>query len=244
MRLTERGKQELLDGGRQLGLNLEPHIPQFAQLFDLLTTANQTTNLTAIRDELGIVQKHFIDSLTCLHSDRLNPNPKAKIIDVGTGAGFPGLPLAIVRPQLQIDLLDATRKKIEFIAQAIQQLGLPNAKATWGRAETLGHQPEYRESYDGAVTRAVSSVGVVAELCLPLVKAGGFVLIQRGIEVDQELQQAAKWVKELGGTLTPLLQLRLPNSGEQRTLVMIEKISPTPQKYPRKVGVPAKNPLF
>lgn len=244
MRLTEQGRRDLLAGAHQLGLNLAPFIAQFESLLGMLTTANQTTNLTAIREESEIIRKHFLDSLSCLLSNRFDRDSNQRVIDVGTGAGFPGLPLAIVQPTIQLDLLDATRKKVEFVTQAIAQLGLLNARAIWGRAEDLAHQPGVRESYDGAVTRAVSSLSVVAELCLPLVRVGGFVLIQKGMGIAEELAQAEKTALELGGFIPPPIPIKLPLTQQERTLIVIEKNRSTPPKYPRKAGIPAKNPLF
>ena len=142
--MTEAGKQLLLDAARELGLNLVAHLPHFAQFFDLLTEANKTTNLTAIRDEEGIVLKHFVDSLTCLSFAGFQNG--LKIIDIGTGAGFPGLPIALVCPKIQVDLLDATKKKVDFVQSVIDALQLENATALWGRSEELSQQIVKRET--------------------------------------------------------------------------------------------------
>ncbi|MGK0617935.1 16S rRNA (guanine(527)-N(7))-methyltransferase RsmG [Meiothermus cerbereus] len=241
MQMTSAGKQLLLRAGAELGLNLEPHIPQFSTFFDLLTEANQTTNLTAIRDEEGIILKHFVDSLTCLTYPGLVEG--ISVIDVGTGAGFPGLPLAIVQPSTQFDLLDATQKKTAFVARVIQTLGLKNARALWGRSEELAHQNVKRETYGAALTRAVASMATVAELTLPLVQVGGFVLVQKGAEVEHEVAEARGALSKLGGQLEQIFHLQLPIIGDARTLVVLRKIAPTPHQYPRKPGVPAKNPL-
>jgi len=241
MHLTPAGVQLLLRAGVELGLNLEPHIPAFSTFFKLLTEANQTTNLTAIRDEAGIVLKHFVDSLTCLvHPDLLEG---ISVIDVGTGAGFPGLPLAIVQPGIRFDLLDATQKKANFVARVIRTLGLENAQALWGRAEELAQQHVKRETYGAALSRAVASLATVAELTLPLVKVGGFVLVQKGVGVERELKGALGALDKLGGRLEGVSCLKLPITGDARTLVVLRKVAPTPRQYPRKPGVPAKNPL-
>jgi 16S rRNA (guanine527-N7)-methyltransferase len=242
MKMTQAGEQLLLEAARELGLNLEPHLPHFAQFFDLLTEANQTTNLTAIRDEEGIVLKHFVDSLTCLGFSGFKS--EQKIIDVGTGAGFPGLPLTLVSPKLRVDLLDATKKKVGFVQSVIDALGIENANALWGRSEELSHEIVKRETYDAAVTRAVASLQVVSELTLPLVRIGGFVLVQKAAGVESEIQQAKNAIKKLGGKLTDVLKIDLPKIKDTRNLVIIEKTAPTPKQYPRKAGVPAKNPLF
>ncbi|GIW25801.1 16S rRNA (guanine(527)-N(7))-methyltransferase RsmG [Meiothermus sp.] len=241
MQMTSEGRRLLLQGAQELGLDLEPHIPRFARFFELLTHANQTLNLTAIRDEEGIVLKHFVDSLTCL----IYPGfvDGLSVIDVGTGAGFPGLPLAIVRPKIHFDLLDATQKKVGFVARVIQDLELSNAQALWGRAETLAQQNVKRETYDAALTRAVASLATVAELTLPLVRVGGFVLAQKGAGVEAEVEQAQGALRRLGGVIEHILHLKLPHIGDERALIILRKTAPTPPQYPRKPGVPAKNPL-
>lgn len=241
MQMTPTGKHLLLKAATELGLDLEPYLPQFSQLFELLTEANQTTNLTAIRDEQGIILKHFVDSLTCLKYPGLLGASTA--IDVGTGAGFPGLPLAIVRPGTHFDLLDATKKKIEFVARAIQSLGLQNAQALWGRSEELAQNHVKRETYEAALCRAVSSLATVVELTLPLVRVGGFVLVQKGAAVDPEVAEAQGALNKLGGEIEQVLHLKLPVSREARNLIIVRKAAPTPPAYPRKPGVPAKNPL-
>lgn len=241
MLMTPAGKRLLLEAAAELGLHLEPHLPQFSRLFELLTEANQTLNLTAIRDEPGIILKHFVDSLTCLTYPNLLE--AGSVIDVGTGAGFPGLPLAIVRTSSQFDLLDATQKKIAFVHRAIQALDLKNARALWGRSEELARQKVKRETYQAALSRAVASLATVAELTLPLVRVGGFVLVQKGIHVEQEIAEAKGALSRLGGELDQILRLKLPISKDPRSLIVLRKIAATPPAYPRKPGVPAKNPL-
>ncbi|WP_297861175.1 16S rRNA (guanine(527)-N(7))-methyltransferase RsmG [Meiothermus sp.] len=241
MQMTLEGRRLFLQGGQELGLDLEPYLPRFARFYELLNLVNQSTNLTAIRDEQGIVLKHFLDSLTCLSYSGFIDG--LSVIDVGTGAGFPGLPLAIVRPNIHFDLLDATQKKVGFVAQVIQDLGLSNAQALWGRAETLARQNVKRETYDAALTRAVASLATVAELTLPLVRMGGFVIAQKGAGAEAEAEQAQGALRRLGGVVEHILRLTLPRTGDERALVIIQKISPSPLEYPRKPGVPAKNPL-
>lgn len=241
MRMTEAGKQLLLQAAREIGLNLQPYLPQFACFFELLTTANETINLTAIRDEEGIVLKHFVDSLTCLTYAGFQDG--TSVIDVGTGAGFPGLPLALVCPKIRFDLLDATKKKVDFVDSTIQTLRLENASAIWGRSEELSHQIVKRETYSAAVARAVAALQVVAELTLPLVRVGGFVLVQKAAGVETEIEPAQSAIKKLGGSLMEVIRLELPVIKDSRNLVIIEKIAPTPREYPRKAGVPSKNPL-
>lgn len=241
MQMSAAGKQMLLQAGAELGLELEPHLARFVLLFDLLTTVNQNLNLTAIRDERGIIYKHFVDSLSCLRYSGFTDG--LSVIDVGTGAGFPGLPLAIVRSDIRFDLLDATQKKIGFVTKAIQDLALSNAQALWGRAEDLGQQIVKRETYGAALTRAVAALATTAELTLPLVRVGGFVLVQKGAEVAREVAEAQGAIRKLGGALEEVIHLKLPGTGDARHLIILRKMEPTPPQYPRKPGVPAKNPL-
>jgi len=242
MRMSETGKQLLLEAAGEIHLDLQPQLHQFAHLFELLTLANQTINLTAIRDEEGIVLKHFVDSLTCLAHPGFRDG--ISVIDVGTGAGFPGLPLAMVRPKIWFDLLDATKKKVDFVDSAIQALKLENASAIWGRSEELSHQIVKRETYGAAVTRAVAALPVVVELTLPLVEVGGFVLVQQAAGVEAEIEAARGAIKKLGGRLVEIIRLELPIIKDRRNLVIIEKITSSPSKYPRRAGIPSKNPLF
>jgi 16S rRNA (guanine527-N7)-methyltransferase len=241
MELSPQGKQYFLDAAQSLGIVVDNH-QAFEKLYMGLLEANQHTNLTAIRDEQGILVKHFMDSLTCLLTRRFDS--RQSIIDVGTGAGFPGLPLAIVRPNLEVHLLDATRKKVDYLGKAIQNLGLTNTKPLWGRSEELAHQSQYRQRFDGATARAVSSLSSVLELTLPLVKVGGWVVLQKGPEVEAELEVGKRVSKMLGGQIAEVKRLELPGQSGQRYLVVVDKKSPTPKQYPRKPGVPAKNPLL
>lgn len=239
--MMAEGRRLLLICGRELDLDLEPFLPQFETLYELLTRANAQMNLTALREERDIVLKHFADSLTCLQSGQLEGD--LRIMDVGTGAGFPGLPLAVVSPQLDVTLLDATRRKIEFVEQAIGELHLSNAHPLVGRAETVGRDPGRRETFDRVVTRAVSSLSVLAEVCLPLLRVGGFLIAQKGADVEAELAAGERAVREVGGELVAVQRLSLPITGDARHLVVVRKTRPTPDKYPRREGVPNMHPL-
>ncbi|PZA05889.1 16S rRNA (guanine(527)-N(7))-methyltransferase RsmG [Meiothermus sp. PNK-Is4] len=216
-------------------------LEQLGQLYDLLLAANAKTNLTAITDERGFVLKHVVDSLTCGLTRKLEG--RQRVIDVGSGAGFPGLPLKIAWPALEMTLLEATRKKVEYLNGAIRALGLRGVSALWGRAEEQAHRAELREVFDRAVVRAVGSAATVAELCLPFVRVGGYLLVQKGPEAEVELAVAQRAIHTLGGRLVELLELRLPEVGDRRKLLLIEKIAETPQPYPRRAGLPAKHPL-
>ncbi|MFN3178824.1 MAG: 16S rRNA (guanine(527)-N(7))-methyltransferase RsmG, partial [Thermus sp.] len=177
MGLSPKGIQLLLEGGRGLGLDLEAHLPAFSRLYDLLMEANRRTNLTALRTEEEVVVKHFLDSLTLLTLP-LFQGPW-RVLDLGTGAGFPGIPLKIVRPELEVTLLDATKKKVTFVSQAVEALGLKGAYPLWGRAEELAHLPEHREAYGRVVARAVAPLCVLVELGLPFVALGGYMVAQK-----------------------------------------------------------------
>jgi len=241
MPISEKGVRELLRASKDLGLDLSDAIPAFGWYYDLLLKGNESVNLTALSREDDIVHKHFVDSLSCFLSGKLEGS--LDVIDVGTGAGFPGIPLAIARPELSLTLLDATRKKVEFVGRVCQGLGLSNAHAVWGRAEALGQQPAHRERYDRVVTRAVSSLSSLYELCLPLLKVGGYLIAQKGSDADAEAARAASAGEKLGGEIVEVMPFRLPITGDPRSLVIVEKVTPTPGNYPRRPGVPQKNPL-
>jgi 16S rRNA (guanine527-N7)-methyltransferase len=241
MPISQKGIEELLTASGELGLKISDKLSSFCWYYDFLLKENESVNLTALSREDDIVHKHFVDSLTCFLSGKLEGS--LDVIDVGTGAGFPGIPLAIVRPELSLTLLDATRKKIEFVGRVCRGLGLSNAHAVWGRAEALGQQPAHRERYDRVVTRAVSSLSSLYELCLPLLKVGGYLITQKGPDADTEAAQAVYAGEKLGGRMVEVMPLRLPVSGDLRSLIIVEKVAPTPGNYPRRPGVPQKNPL-
>lgn len=241
MGLSPQGEELLLRGGAALGLDLEAHLPAFSRLYDLLMEANRRQNLTALRTEEEVVVKHFLDSLTLLTLP-LFEGP-LRVLDLGTGAGFPGLPLKIVRPELEVVLLDATRKKVAFVAEAVAALGLKGAYPLWGRAEELAHRPEHREVYGRVVARAVASLCVLVELGLPFVALGGFMVAQKGPRAEEELARLTQVLPLLGGRYQVSHALDLPLAGEARTLVVLAKEAPTPARFPRRPGVPGKHPL-
>lgn len=239
--MSPRGREVLLQGGVVLGLDLEPHLPAFSRLYQLLMEANRRHNLTALRTEEEVVVKHFLDSLTLLTLP-LFEGP-VRVLDLGTGAGFPGLPLKIVRPELEVTLLDATQKKVAFVAEAVEALGLKGAYPLWGRAEELAHRPEHREAYARVVARAVASLCVLAEIGLPFAALGGAMVAQKGPRVEEELSRLPQALPLLGGRHQATHTLKLPFAGEVRTLVVLAKESPTPARFPRRPGVPQKHPL-
>jgi len=202
---------------------------------------NRKFNLTAIRDQESIRTKHFLDSLSCVQA--WQAQPPNRLVDVGTGAGFPGIPLKIIYPGMKITLVESVGKKAMFCQHIVRVLGLENVEVIQARAEDLGQKAEHREKYDCAVARAVAQMNVLVEYLLPLVKIGGMVLAQKGESAPAEAQEAEKAMKLLGGKLKQLLPVNLPGVADDRYLVLIDKIAATPPKYPRKAGLLAKQPL-
>jgi 16S rRNA (guanine527-N7)-methyltransferase len=202
---------------------------------------NQKFNLTAIRDQESIRTKHFLDSLSCVQA--WQAHPPSRLVDVGTGAGFPGIPLKIIYPGMKITLVESVGKKAMFCQHIVRVLGLENVEVIQARAEDLGQKAEHREKYDWAVARAVAQMNVLVEYLLPLVKIGGTVLAQKGESAPAEVQEAEKGMKLLGGKLKQLLPVNLPGVADDRYLVLIDKVAATPPKYPRRAGFLAKTPL-
>lgn len=200
---------------------------------------NKNINLTAITEENEIVLKHFIDSMTI--SDYIKDN--SKIIDIGTGAGFPGIPLKIKNNSLNVTLVDSLNKRINFLNNIINKLNLDNICAIHSRAEELGHNKEQREQYDYAVSRAVANLSTLLEYLLPFVKVGGFCICMKGPNIEQEINNSEKALKELGGKIEKIENFTLPGTDITRNIILIKKINTTKNKYPRKAGTPAKEPL-
>ncbi|GAA0507997.1 16S rRNA (guanine(527)-N(7))-methyltransferase RsmG [Deinococcus depolymerans] len=241
--MTPEGEALLRQGAAELGLNVDAQVPAFAALLDLLVDANSRVNLTALKTEPDIILKHFVDSLSCLRGGHLD-GADLRVLDIGTGAGFPTLPLAIMNLQTDFTPLDSIRKKIDFVRAAAAALNLTNVTPQVGRAETLGRDPDHRERYDRVVCRAVAALPILAELGLPLLKAGGRLVAQKGPISEDELRAGRRAAGEVGGRLTVVDAFTLPVLGDARTLVVIEKTGPTPAKYPRREGVPNQQPLF
>jgi 16S rRNA (guanine527-N7)-methyltransferase len=202
---------------------------------------NRKFNLTAIRDQESIRTKHFLDSLSCVQA--WQAQPPNRLVDVGTGAGFPGIPLKIIYPGMKITLVESVGKKAMFCQHIVRVLGLENVEVIQARAEDLGQKAEHREKYDWAVARAVAQMNVLVEYLLPFVKIGGMVLAQKGESAPAEVQEAEKAMKLLGGKLKQLLPVNLPGVADDRYIVLIDKVAATPPKYPRKAGISAKTPL-
>ena len=202
---------------------------------------NEKFNLTAIRDAEGIRTKHFLDSFSCVLAWK--ENPPRRLIDIGTGAGFPGIPLKILYPSMRLTLVESVGKKANFCRHMIETLKLEATEVVTARAEDVGQMPAHREAYDWAVARAVANLPVLVEYLLPLVQVGGAILAQKGQSGPAETHKAEKALKILGGRTRRLLPVTLPGVADERFLVVVDKVAATPPQYPRKPGIPAKKPL-
>ena len=214
-------------------------IHKFYKYMQLLLEWNEKINLTAITDENEIILKHFVDSLTVLKY--INENDK--IIDVGTGAGFPGIPIAIMMPNVIITLLDSLNKRINFLNKAIKELDLKNVETIHFRSEDCGKDMLYREKYDISIARAVANLSTLSEYLLPFVKIGGKMICMKGSEIEEELKNAEYAIKELGGEFVLKDEFKLPDSDIKRNIIIVKKVKYTPKIYPRKAGLPSKEPL-
>lgn len=218
---------------------------QFLTYYEYLVEKNKVMNLTAITEYEEVITKHFLDSLAVVKTSCFKPEKLAgkRLIDIGTGAGFPGIPLKIAFPKLEILLLDSLNKRINFLNEVTEMLGLTKINTVHGRAEDYAKQKVYRESFDFCVSRAVANLSTLSEYCIPFVKQGGCFISYKSGSVDQELIQAEKAVKILGGQREEVVRFSLADTDMDRSFVVIHKAKPTPKKYPRKAGLPSKEPL-
>ena len=214
-------------------------IESFYKYMNLLIEWNEKINLTAITEPKEIIIKHFIDSLTVLKDIK----GKNTLVDVGTGAGFPGIPLKIMDEEIKITLLDSLNKRINFLNEVINQLDLKNIETIHSRVEDAGKNKKYRERFDIATARAVANLATLSEYMLPLVKVGGKSICMKGSEVSEELQNSKKAISILGGEIENIDNFQLPKSDMMRNIVIIKKVKNTPNKYPRKPGTPSKEPI-
>lgn len=243
---AERLDTDLLDNEtRRIGLVLEPRqLALFRRYYQELCAWNARLNLTTIVDWEAVQVQHFLDSLTCLlvlpETARTDPYT---IVDIGSGAGFPGIPLKIALPHIALALVESVQKKAAFLTHLVEVLRLQDVRVYPRRAEEAAHFPECREQFDLAVSRAVAPLPVVAEYCLPFVRMGGLMIAMKGRDVEDEIRAGARAVALLGGQLREVRPVRLPGLDAPRHLVVVEKASPTPPQYPRRPGLPSKRPL-
>ncbi len=230
----------------KIGIHLEDkQVQQFLVYYELLTEWNKVMNLTAITDFKEVVQKHFVDSLSLIKAvdGSFLQKKGISMIDIGTGAGFPGIPLKIVFPNLKVTLLDSLNKRIKFLNEVTGKLELRNITAIHGRAEDFAKQKEYREQFDLSVSRAVANLATLSEYSLPYVKKGGFFFSYKAENIEEEIELSENAIKILGGRIDEVIKFNLPDSDVKRAIVKIEKNNFTNKKYPRKAGIPSKEPL-
>ena len=216
---------------------------QFATYFHELVETNKVMNLTSITEEDQVYLKHFYDSIVLGFVDEKLLNEELTLCDVGSGAGFPSLPLKIINPKLKITIVDSLNKRIKFLDGLVQKLNLQDVNLVHGRAEEMGKNPQFRESFDVVTARAVAAMNVLTEFCLPLVKIGGQFVAMKSEKAPEELETAQFAIKTLGGEIKNQESVELPNDAGIRNFIFVGKISKTPKKYPRKPGTPAKKPL-
>ena len=234
---------EILESGAaSFGVTLdENQLDAFDRYTALLLEWNQKFNLTRITEPDEIAVKHYLDSLAPLKFVEMPPG--SKLIDVGTGAGFPGIPLKIAVPDLKLTLADSVKKRLTFLEEVVAQLGLRDVKILHGRAEDLGQVRAFRWEYDFSVSRAVARLNVLCELCMPFCRTGGKFIAYKGSDVDEEVEEARKAISILGGKLDAVHKFTLPGSDLRRSLVIVGKTEQTPRAYPRKAGTPERQPL-
>ena len=236
----ERFEKSLKEKVEKLGIELNDYqVKQFYNYMKLLIEWNKKINLTAIIDPEDIILKHFIDSLTIAKYI----NEKDKIADIGTGAGFPGIPIKILKPENEMLLVDSLNKRIKFLEMVIQEDKLKNIKILHGRAEEIGHNKAYRGNFDVVTSRAVAKLNILLEYMLPLLKLGGKCICLKGPNIEEELEEARNAIKILGGQIDKIEQMELPYSDNRRNIIIIKAMKQSPNKYPRKPGTPTTSPL-
>ena len=233
-------KEKLKEISKEINIDLnDEQLDKFKKYMDLLLEWNEKINLTAITEEDEVILKHFVDSMTVLKYI----DEGTYIVDVGTGAGFPGIPVSIAKTNVNVTLVDSLNKRINFLQEVISEIDLTNIKAIHSRAEDFGQNKEHREKYDISVSRAVANLSVLVEYLLPLVKVGGKCICMKGSEVEEEITNAKFAIKELGGKIEAVNEFCLPGTDMKRNIIVIRKEKETPKKYPRKSGTPSNKPL-
>lgn len=236
--------EEFFEALAQKGIELsDVQKEQFATYFHELVETNKVMNLTSITDEDQVYLKHFYDSIVLGFVDEKILNEELTLCDVGSGAGFPSLPLKIINPKLKITIVDSLNKRIKFLEGLVNELNLTDVSLVHGRAEEVGKNPQFREKFDVVTARAVAAMNVLTEFCLSLVKVGGQFVAMKSEKAPEEVKNAQYAIETLGGTIKQQESVELPNDAGIRNFIFVEKISKTPKKYPRKPGTPAKKPL-
>jgi 16S rRNA (guanine527-N7)-methyltransferase len=235
-------KEVLINGMKELGVDAtQETVERLIAFMKIMLEWNEKVNLTAITEEREVFIKHFLDSVTCLSTGYIKEG--MSVIDVGTGAGFPGVPLKILMDNLKMTLLDSLNKRVIYLNEAAKMLNLRDTKVMHARAEEAGSSKEHREVYDIVLSRAVASMSVLCEYCLPFAKVGGFFLCQKGPDIKDEMKEADAAIRIMGGKVREVKEYLLPFSDIKHNIIIIEKIAATPTKYPRKPGKPAANPI-
>ena len=234
---------ELKAVAKEYGLELTTaQMTQFNTYYDLLVEWNQKINLTAITEPKDVAIKHMVDSLSCFKPNLFEEN--CSLIDVGTGAGFPGLPLKIFFPSLKLTLLDSLNKRVKFLQLVVDTLGLKDVNVIHARSEEAAKNKKYREQFDFATARAVARLPILCEYCLPFVKLNGMFIALKGRQYEEEIAEAGKAIKVLGGKLVKTMPVKLPEIDDKRAVIYVQKVKATPKTYPRKAGTPDKNPIL
>ncbi len=248
--MTETFKKDMNENLVKTGISLNDlQIEQLYKFYNMLIEKNKVMNLTAITEEHEVIVKHFIDSMSIYNKELNKKNinesfmKDKKLIDVGTGAGFPGLVLKIIFPELNIVLSDSLQKRLNFINEVINELGLNKIEVVHGRAEDLAHDPMYREKFDFSTSRAVANMSTLTEYDLPFVKLGGYFIAYKSGKIEEELKQAEKAIGLLGGEVESKVNFVLTDGESERSIIFIKKTKKTPKSYPRKAGTPSKSPL-
>lgn len=235
---------QLQKQAKEIGIILtEKQIAQFQTYYDRLIETNKVMNLTAITELEEVISKHFIDSLLLIQAYPDIAGQKLKVLDLGTGAGFPGIPLKIAFPSLQITLMDSLNKRVKFLKSVIDELKLCDIEAVHGRAEEAARNTTYREQFDLCVSRAVANLATLSEYTLPFVKIGGMCIPYKAAGVEEEVDTAKKAIQILGGKLTTVKKVALPETEIERSFILIDKVKKTPKTYPRKPGTASKEPI-
>lgn len=235
-------KEKLKKKAENIGIALnELQLQQFQDFYELLIEKNKVMNLTSITEEDEVIDKHFIDSLTC--NRVIDMNQVKSVIDIGTGAGFPGIPLKIVYPDIDFVLLDSLNKRVRFLNEAIELLHLKKIQAVHGRAEDLARKPEFRGKFDLCVSRAVANLNTLSEYCIPFVRVNGFFISYKAQKGLEEIHESDHCMKELGSKIIQVDEFKLTDIDSNRVLIKIKKCKGTSKLYPRKAGIPSKNPL-